>query len=101
MKALSIILLTVQLVLLGFSHYYGGIASSEIQNIPSAADAQLHTVLYRVQHYSGLEEALAYLATGAWLVTVIVLTIRKVTNTVWAQLSMLLPILVSLILSFV
>ncbi|WP_131825897.1 hypothetical protein [Salinivibrio kushneri] len=100
MKALSITLLTVQLVLIGFSHYYGGIASSEIQNIPTAADAQLHTVLYRVQYYSGLEEALGYLAAGAWLFTVIVLTLRKTINTVWAQLSMLLPVLASVMLSF-
>ncbi|OOE87976.1 hypothetical protein [Salinivibrio sharmensis] len=100
MKALSIILLTVQLVLIGFSHYYGGIASREIQNISTAADAQLHTILYRVQHYSGIEDSLGYLAAGAWLVTVMVLTIRKATNTWWAQLSMLLPILASFMLSF-
>ncbi|OOE85817.1 hypothetical protein BZG73_06845 [Salinivibrio siamensis] len=99
-KALSVILLVTQLVLIGFSYYYRGMASGELQNISTAAGNHLDEYLSRLQHYDRLEALLGYAAAGVWLLTVTILNVGKATKLVWAQVSIVVPMVISFLLSF-
>lgn len=101
MKIFSIIALIVQLILIGGSKYYGYVADTIMEMFLTTPASEIVTVLSTFRHYDNLDSYLGYSAGAIWVMVYIVVNVKKVANTKPAQLAVLLPIVVSLILSFV
>ncbi len=101
MKIFSVVTLMTQLVLICWSKYYGHVANAEIMKLEVAPESSMLEVLSKFQHYNDWDDYLSYLAIVIWIISIVVLYKNNASSTKLAQLCILLPILVSFVLSLI
>jgi len=101
MNLFSIITLVFQLILICGSKYYEYLANIELEALAAAPITEVVSILSKLQYYSDLENYAGYFAGALWIIVIIAVNLNKVANTIEAQLSIVLPALVSLLMIFI